>query len=350
MTTEILNLASEPAVLAKHGRIVFANSEAQSVLGHNCLNKSIAGIFGPEIAETQASSFIASIPVAGENNIVRVSKSTEGMVLFFSRSEPVPAILSEPFLNVLRSGLMNISMVSDLIRDQAERDGNTPMLSRMATLTKNYCKLIRVCNNASLVMNQGGNELHYTSSVVDLSILCQELIKSLKSLGIEIDISLECQQEVCITASAYLIRQLIMNLISNCIIHASGCTRIRLRLTRANEKALLSVIDDGCGVEPEALHTMLDRYRHEIRLNSMDKGPGLGLTVVRHIAQKQNGSILIESRPNHGTAVHVCLGKTPLGLSLSSEQANYQHDEKELLVGLSDVLQTECYRQCKQAD
>ena len=57
VSSKVLSLSAEAAVLVRGGRVVFANPAACALLGADCVGVSVAALFGREIAETQATSF-----------------------------------------------------------------------------------------------------------------------------------------------------------------------------------------------------------------------------------------------------------------------------------------------------
>jgi len=66
--------------------------------------------------------------------------------------------------------------------------------------------------------------------------------------------------------------------------------------------ALLTVRDNGTGVDPEDLKNILDPF---FTTKSPGKGTGLGLFIVHQIVQKHKAQLDIESNPNEGTTVSI---------------------------------------------
>ena len=58
LSTDILSLSGEAALLIRRNLVYFANSAACRILGQDCLGKSLRSLLGPGVAESQASSFI----------------------------------------------------------------------------------------------------------------------------------------------------------------------------------------------------------------------------------------------------------------------------------------------------
>jgi signal transduction histidine kinase len=94
------------------------------------------------------------------------------------------------------------------------------------------------------------------------------------------------------------LRQLVSNLVQNALRHASdspGAVQVRLR--RRPPRALLTVEDDGPGLPPEALERVFDRfYRVDRGRSRAHGGAGLGLAIVRHVADEHGGRAWAENR------------------------------------------------------
>lgn len=113
-----------------------------------------------------------------------------------------------------------------------------------------------------------------------------------------------------LSADAGRLRQLLDNLLSNAIEYGGQGT-VRVRGRRHDSIVELAVSDDGTGIPPEQRHRVFDRFfRADNVAHSAAAGTGLGLTLVRAIAEAHGGSAhLAEDGP--GMCVLVRLPATP---------------------------------------
>lgn len=74
----------------------------------------------------------------------------------------------------------------------------------------------------------------------------------------------------------------------------------------AGECVRIRVTDTGSGIAPEIVPKVFDPY-FSTKQRGAQKGMGLGLTHCRVVIREHGGTIAIESRPNAGTTVTVCL-------------------------------------------
>ena len=76
----------------------------------------------------------------------------------------------------------------------------------------------------------------------------------------------------------------------------------------------------------------------------MGRGPGLGLSVSRGVAQLHGGTLLLESRENRGTAVRVTLSrKLSARGQLREDGSEEGYSSRDLLTGLADCLPEEAF-------
>jgi len=66
----------------------------------------------------------------------------------------------------------------------------------------------------------------------------------------------------------------------------------------------IEVVDTGCGIAPEHLPYLFDRfYRADPARSRSRGGLGLGLALVRNIVRLHGGEARVESRPGQGTRI-----------------------------------------------
>ncbi|VWB76061.1 PAS domain-containing two-component system sensor histidine kinase/response regulator [Burkholderia pseudomultivorans] len=120
----------------------------------------------------------------------------------------------------------------------------------------------------------------------------------------------ECAMSSClISADAERLRQVLSNLLSNAIKFTPSGGRITVGLTRAGATVRLSVADTGQGIASEYLPHLFDTFsRSGNAPASPQRGLGLGLSIVRNIAQLHGGAVAASSDGiGHGTTVTVTL-------------------------------------------
>lgn len=113
-----------------------------------------------------------------------------------------------------------------------------------------------------------------------------------------------------LSADARRLRQLVDNLLSNAIEYGGRGT-VRVRAHRHDNIVELSVSDDGTGIPADQRHRVFDRFfRADNVAHSAAPGTGLGLTLVRAIAEAHGGSAHLADEGQPGTKVVIRLPVT----------------------------------------
>jgi two-component system cell cycle sensor histidine kinase PleC len=110
-------------------------------------------------------------------------------------------------------------------------------------------------------------------------------------------------------ADSRAIKQILINLLSNAVKFTPAGGEVRVATTRdLNGDFVLKVIDTGIGIaEKDIAKAMAAFGQVDGALNRKYAGTGLGLPLVRLLAELHNGSIQLESKLNQGTTVTVRL-------------------------------------------
>jgi heavy metal sensor kinase len=102
--------------------------------------------------------------------------------------------------------------------------------------------------------------------------------------------------------------RLFFNLLDNASKFAADGGHIGLTARRHGDVLTVAVSDDGAGIGAEHLDSVFDRfYRAEQSRARSTGGHGLGLAIVREIAQAHGGSVTVDSAPGHGSTFTVTL-------------------------------------------
>ncbi|WP_193211714.1 sensor histidine kinase [Luteolibacter marinus] len=103
-----------------------------------------------------------------------------------------------------------------------------------------------------------------------------------------------------------LLDTLVQNLLSNALSHPPPGTAVTIRTGVRDDRVELEVHDAGPGIPPEHLPKIFDRFYRIDRARTQGSGhSGLGLAIVRSIADSSGGTIEVESSPGQGTRFRV---------------------------------------------
>jgi signal transduction histidine kinase len=113
-----------------------------------------------------------------------------------------------------------------------------------------------------------------------------------------IDAELEASGDLVVRGVSKLLRRAIRNLLENARRYSDGPIDVQLR--REGSMALVRVCDRGPGVPPEQRERIFEPFYRLPGASEREGGVGLGLALVRSIAQRHHGSALCEGREGGG--------------------------------------------------
>jgi two-component system CheB/CheR fusion protein len=110
-------------------------------------------------------------------------------------------------------------------------------------------------------------------------------------------------------ADALRLNQVLANLLTNAIKYTHPSGEIRLTVTLAGPQVLISVRDNGVGMEPGDIERMFDMFTQAERVvHGTNAGLGIGLALVRSIVELHGGSVQASSAgPDKGSELQVRL-------------------------------------------
>lgn len=333
---EIFSYTNDAAAAARHGVLLYANEAAIELLGRDCVGKGTKELFGEIFSQAESACFLCQLNLLGEDYTLRAIQQEQIQLFFFSKCEEEPSLLGDAFLTALRSNMMNLGMVMELWREQAENEEKGEALRYLQDLSCCQYRLNRLIGNAALLRDYAHNELAIRRVPLNMSWLVHSAVDCVKFLHPDMNILLQIQEGLCVHGDPTLLKRMIFNLLSNCARHAKGMRRVQISLWEAGERLYLSVDDDGCGMDEKTLGQVFERYRYRYRLSEMEKGSGMGLSVVRAIARLHGGTLLLESKAGSGTRLRISLERTRADhrFACGEEAAEI----KEALLDLSDTL------------
>src|SRR5437773_10399625 len=125
-------------------------------------------------------------------------------------------------------------------------------------------------------------------------------------------VAISCSGEGQIYADPALFERAVGNLVDNALRFTPKNGSIQIALAEHAADFEVAVRDNGCGIGPEHLPRVFDRfYRAESSRGS--DGAGLGLALVKSIVELHGGSARIQSEVGRGTTVTLIFPKPPVG-------------------------------------
>lgn len=206
----------------------------------------------------------------------------------------------------LRSPLVSVLGFSRLLREDfggllGER--GTHYLDRITEAGRTMEALIRELLDFARIGH--GEQRTLVDPRQVLEQLKRELKPRLDAAGASLDLPAEPPLLHCDRTRLY---QVFSNLIGNALDHMGPCDgpQITIEIGESDQWHLLVVRDNGRGIDP-AEHRSIFEMFHSVPREGGRKGTGIGLAIVKKIAELHGGRAWVESTPGAGAAFHVAL-------------------------------------------
>ncbi len=145
-------------------------------------------------------------------------------------------------------------------------------------------------------------------SEIDLNLTLQSVFHRMQSISNEKKLSIKYEDHgrIPVHADSSLVEIIIENILSNAIKYSRGGEEIKIRVENYADKTVCSIQDKGMGMNEEQISKIFDRfYRGDESRNSRIDGNGIGLAIVKRLADLQNITISVSSQVNKGTDFNI---------------------------------------------
>jgi two-component system phosphate regulon sensor histidine kinase PhoR len=105
----------------------------------------------------------------------------------------------------------------------------------------------------------------------------------------------------------------LLNLVDNAVKYAGDGGEVAVKLERVPGGVALSVRDAGAGIDLEEQGRIFERFYRATSARARNvRGSGIGLSLVKHIAEAHGGRVTVESAPGRGATFTVNLPASPV--------------------------------------
>ncbi len=160
--------------------------------------------------------------------------------------------------------------------------------------------LARLAETLLLVARFESGERRTERELVDVPSLAREIASEMRAMAEARGVALSAHAEVAATTrgSRAELKRAIANLVANALQHTPRGGSVDVRVASARDAVEVAVADDGYGIDDRTRGTLFQRFSSGARAG----GTGLGLYIVRRIAEETSGSVAYEPRAPRGSS------------------------------------------------
>jgi PAS domain S-box-containing protein len=174
-----------------------------------------------------------------------------------------------------------------------------------ANINKHIAKIKNAVNNLTNILNDflqlekaESGKVEVSLSNFDIARLISETVEEMQMIakaGQQISFEHSSDESV-VHLDKNLVRNCIINLLSNSIKYSAENTSVKITLNTEREKCIITVKDEGIGIPEEDKKYLFDAFFRASNTENIP-GTGLGLNIVLRYVKMMNGNIDFESSP-----------------------------------------------------
>ncbi len=326
--TQLIDVLDFPILVEGNGRVLAANARAKSVLGHfivgadvrAAIRHPVAGdlVSQPERHVSAAPVDLIGIGAPGERwqmRVMPIANDTKLITLNDQTAHDAIERMRADFVanasHELRTPLAVILGSVETLRDPDAANDHAVRAKFLDNTEREGRRMLRLVEDLLSISRIEASKSQRPTDAVDMTQLCRTVIAELGSAGAgdATQINLEARGQTIVRGDRAQLSQLVHNLVSNAIKYGGDRGPVSVSLSHpTSDMAELRVTDSGEGIAPEHLPRLTERfYRVDTARSRAKGGTGLGLAIAKHIVQRHQGRLEIDSTIGVGTSVRVRL-------------------------------------------
>ena len=206
----------------------------------------------------------------------------------------------------LKTPLASITAYSEMLSDD-EAENEETRKEFCSAIQNQALRLNRLIEDILNISRIESGLIKVNKEPVSLTILIEEQLQMIKSYAEEKNIEIIGQKPIVfdqVYADKDMISQVIVNLLSNAVKYtqSGGSVRIETEVDEIASLARVSVTDTGVGIPEDEIEHIFDKFYRIGANKGQAKGTGLGLNLVKQIAEKvHNGRVFVSSKSGVGS-------------------------------------------------
>ncbi len=169
---------------------------------------------------------------------------------------------------------------------------------RMSTLINQLLNITRMDQGTQVISREDADFSELADVVAD---------ETVRASGKALEVEKNIAPGVHANVDVGLMSRLVQNLVENACKYTPEGGSVRVSLAAAEGRLTLTVADNGIGIAKRDLPHIWERFWQADSSRGVDKGSGLGLAMVKQIADAHGGTLSVESEPGRGSTFTFCM-------------------------------------------
>lgn len=212
---------------------------------------------------------------------------------------------------------------------------NSENINNHTRLVKQNCyRLIKLLNNIEYVSRIDNGTCTLELRKCDIVKLLENIVKISREYtdrkGIDISFKSEINKKILVLDTEK-VEKIILNILSNAIKFTDTDGKIDINLYMENEQVCISIKDTGIGIPKDKIEVIFENFEQiDTTLSRGCEGTGMGLSVVKKLANLNNININVESELNKGSEFKIILPNNILSKNIKLQDKFTQNEKIEI--------------------
>ena len=253
------------------------------------------------IRTVRTGDYSHKIDMNGNDELTALSNEFNDLIQRLQKSENKRRQFVSDASHELKTPLASIKLLSDsILQNQMDHETVREFVGDIG----NEADRLNRMSQKLLDLAKTEDQPDINCEIVYLLPTVEKVCRMLHTLAekSKVEINIACQQDSTVLVQEDDLYQILFNLVENGIKYNKPGGQLTVTMFRDGDQACITVSDTGVGIPPESLEHIFERfYRVDKARSRSTGGSGLGLSIVRSMVERNNGTILAESTVGSGT-------------------------------------------------
>ncbi|MFN8457911.1 MAG: PAS domain S-box protein [Anaerolineae bacterium] len=262
------------------------------------LGRQIGQFLARKQAEADLAAERASLARRVEERTAELSQANADL----TRALRVKNEFMSTVTHELRTPLMGILGMSEIMQEQFFGPLNERQLEQVKLIEMSGQRLLGLVNNILDLTHLEASKMELQPEKISVAEMCRVSVQSVSEAAHKKNLTLSCHlpdQSLYLQADPPRLQQILVNLLDNAIKFTPAGGQVSLEVTPdpADKLVHFAVQDNGIGIKVEQMERLFQPFTQlDSSLSRSYEGTGLGLALVRRLAELHGGTVSVESK------------------------------------------------------
>ena len=204
-----------------------------------------------------------------------------------------------------------LTLITSPVGEVLEHESLTPSARKLLTVVHNNTeRMLRLVNQILDFRKIENKKMKLLLEKTDIVELLQKVMDNFRLIAEEKNINFRLQtdkESIHCWIDQDKVEKIIFNLLSNAFKYTPANKSITVYAHTTKDKVVISVADEGIGIDPKKQQTLFQRFETLVNNNILQPSSGIGLSLVKELIELHQGNIQVNTETGIGSEFIVTL-------------------------------------------